>query len=54
LRKNLHLIGLLLLGLFSISTIHAQYDYMSIVGDATPAGWAANGAGFKQSFFQSI
>lgn len=41
--------SLLLLGLLSISTIQAQYDYMSIVGDATPTGWAANGIQLNQN-----
>ncbi|GAO29674.1 SusF/SusE family outer membrane protein [Geofilum rubicundum] len=48
-KLNLHLISLFLLGLFSLSTVHAQYDYMSIVGDATSAGWAANGLQLDQN-----
>jgi hypothetical protein len=48
-KQNLHLISLLLLGFLSISTVHAQYDYMSIVGDATPTGWDANGIQLNQN-----
>lgn len=48
-KRKLHLIGLFLLGLFSFSTVNAQYDYMSIVGDATTAGWVPNGIQLNQN-----
>ncbi len=48
-KKNLQLISFLLLGLFSISSMYAQYDYVSIVGDASPAGWNPVGVQLEQS-----
>ncbi len=48
-KKKLHFISFLLLGLLTISSVHAQYDYMSIVGDATPIGWNPEGIQMEQN-----
>ena len=47
-KNELRLLILLLLGFFTIKNAHAQYDYVSIVGEATPAGWSPNGIQLEQ------
>ena len=47
-KRKLQLMSLFLLGLFSFSTVNAQFDYMSIVGDATPVGFVPQGIQMDQ------
>lgn len=47
--KTLRLFTVILVGaILSTTTLFAQYDYLGLVGDATPAGWDPNGLAMDQ------
>ncbi len=47
--KTLRLFTVVLVGaILSATTLFAQYDYLGLVGDASPAGWDPNGYAMEQ------
>lgn len=48
-KNSTHILAFLLIGLFSIFSVSAQYNYLGVVGDAVPIGWIPEGDGMSQA-----
>lgn len=48
-KNSTHILAFLLIGLFSIASVSAQYNYLGVVGDAVPTGWITEGDPMTQN-----
>ncbi len=48
-KNSTHILAFLLIGLFSIVSVSAQYNYLGVVGDGVPIGWLPEGDPMTQN-----